>query len=59
VKNFGAGWTWLVKEADGKLAIVSTSNAGTPLTTSAVVLIVPSRLTPLRLQLNNKNKTQI
>ncbi|AHM74167.1 superoxide dismutase [Fe] [Yersinia hibernica] len=33
VKNFGAGWTWLVKKADGSLAIVSTSNAATPLTT--------------------------
>ncbi|MFZ1873567.1 superoxide dismutase [Fe] [Serratia sp. D1N4] len=32
VKNFGAGWTWLVKKADGTLAIVSTSNAATPLT---------------------------
>ncbi len=39
VKNFGSGWTWLVKEADGKLAIVSTSNAGTPLTTSATPLM--------------------
>ncbi|WP_145497957.1 superoxide dismutase [Fe] [Yersinia bercovieri] len=34
VKNFGAGWTWLVKKADGTLAIVSTSNATTPLTTT-------------------------
>ncbi|EKN4771460.1 TPA: superoxide dismutase [Fe] [Yersinia enterocolitica] len=34
VKNFGAGWTWLVKKADGMLAIVSTSNAATPLTTA-------------------------
>lgn len=32
IKNFGAGWTWLVKRTDGSLAIVSTSNAGTPLT---------------------------
>lgn len=39
VKNFGSGWTWLVKDADGKLAIVSTSNAGTPLTTSATPLM--------------------
>lgn len=31
IKNFGAGWTWLVKKADGKLAIVNTSNAATPL----------------------------
>ena len=31
--NFGSGWTWLVKKADGSLDIVNTSNAGTPLTT--------------------------
>ena len=30
IKNFGAGWTWLVKKADGSLAIVNTSNAATP-----------------------------
>ncbi len=29
-KNFGAGWTWLVKKVDGSLAIVNTSNAATP-----------------------------
>ncbi|CRY06588.1 superoxide dismutase [Fe] [Yersinia enterocolitica] len=34
VKNFGAGWTWLVKKTDGTLAIASTSNAATPLTTA-------------------------
>ncbi|QGH63997.1 superoxide dismutase [Fe] [Serratia proteamaculans] len=32
VKNFGAGWTWLVKKPGGLLAIVNTSNAATPLT---------------------------
>ena len=32
VNNFGSGWTWLVKKGDGSLAIVNTSNAGTPLT---------------------------
>ncbi|MEO1767327.1 superoxide dismutase [Thiobacter aerophilum] len=34
VGNFGSGWTWLVKKADGSVDIVNTSNAGTPLTTS-------------------------
>lgn len=28
---FGSGWLWLAKTADGKLQIVSESNAGTPL----------------------------
>ncbi len=30
--NFGSGWTWLVKKADGSVDIVNTSNAATPLT---------------------------
>lgn len=30
--NFGSGWTWLVKKADGSLDIVNTSNAATPIT---------------------------
>ena len=34
VGNFGSGWTWLVKKADGSVDIVNTSNAATPLTTS-------------------------
>jgi Fe-Mn family superoxide dismutase len=34
VGNFGAGWTWLVKKADGSVDIVNTSNAATPLTTA-------------------------
>ena len=32
VGNFGSGWTWLVKKADGSLDIVNTGNAATPLT---------------------------
>jgi Fe-Mn family superoxide dismutase len=30
--NFGSGWTWLVKDAQGGLEILNTSNAGNPLT---------------------------
>ena len=32
VGNFGSGWTWLVKKADGSVEIANTSNAATPLT---------------------------
>jgi Fe-Mn family superoxide dismutase len=31
VGNFGSGWTWLVKKADGTIDIANTSNATTPL----------------------------
>ena len=31
VTNFGSGWTWLVKKADGSLAIVNTGNAANPM----------------------------
>jgi Fe-Mn family superoxide dismutase len=36
VNNFGSSWTWLVKNADGSLAIVNTANAATPLTDASV-----------------------
>jgi Fe-Mn family superoxide dismutase len=36
INNFGSSWTWLVKNADGSLAIVNTSNAATPLTEEGV-----------------------
>ncbi|GAA5236164.1 superoxide dismutase [Fe] [Verticiella sediminum] len=39
VGNFGSGWTWLVKKADGSVDIVNTSNAATPLTTGDVPLL--------------------
>jgi Fe-Mn family superoxide dismutase len=39
VGNFGSGWTWLVKKADGSVDIVNTSNAATPLTTENKALL--------------------
>jgi superoxide dismutase, Fe-Mn family len=32
ITTFGSGWAWLVVNPEGKLALVSTSNAGCPLT---------------------------
>jgi superoxide dismutase, Fe-Mn family len=32
ITTFGSGWGWLVQRPDGALALVSTSNAATPLT---------------------------
>lgn len=32
ITNFGAGWTWLAQDKNGKLQIVNTSNAQTPIT---------------------------
>ena len=39
VGNFGSGWTWLVKKADGSVDIVNTGAAGTPLTTADKALL--------------------
>lgn len=37
--NFGSGWSWLVKKADGSVDIMSTSNAGCPLTEDVIPLL--------------------
>ncbi|HAD59946.1 MAG TPA: superoxide dismutase [Fe] [Planctomycetaceae bacterium] len=39
VNNFGSGWTWLVQNSDGKLALENTSNAATPLTGASTPLL--------------------
>lgn len=39
IGTFGSGWAWLVQDPTGKLAITSTSNAGTPLTDNKKALL--------------------
>ena len=39
VGTFGSGWGWLVQRPDGSLALVSTSNAATPLTGEDTALL--------------------
>lgn len=39
VSNFGSGWTWLVKKADGTVDVVSTGAAGNPLTSGDTPLL--------------------
>jgi Fe-Mn family superoxide dismutase len=39
VTTFGSGWAWLVKNTDGSLALVSTGNAGCPLTSGQKPLL--------------------
>jgi Fe-Mn family superoxide dismutase len=39
VTTFGAGWAWLVKDQDGKLSLVSSSNAACPLTEGLTPLL--------------------
>ena len=39
VGHFASGWGWLVKDADGSLKVVSTHDAGTPLTSGQKPLL--------------------
>lgn len=39
VTTFGSGWAWLVKNSDGSIELVSTSNAGCPLTEGQTPLL--------------------
>jgi len=39
VTTFGSGWAWLVKNPDGSLELVSTSNAATPITQGKTALL--------------------
>lgn len=39
ITTFGSGWAWLVRDKDGALAIVSTSNAATPMTAGQKALL--------------------
>ena len=39
VETFGSGWAWLVRDKDGSLKIVSTSNADTPVRSGQTPLL--------------------
>lgn len=39
MNTFGSGWAWLVQNTDGSLAVVSTANAGNPLTSGQKPLL--------------------
>jgi superoxide dismutase, Fe-Mn family len=37
--TFGSGWAWLIQDSAGDLKIISTSNAGTPMTEGVTALL--------------------
>lgn len=37
--NFGSGWTWMVKNTNGEIAIINTSNAANPMTEGLIPLL--------------------
>ncbi|KTD51884.1 superoxide dismutase, iron [Legionella quinlivanii] len=39
ITTFGSGWAWLVQDNAGDLKIISTSNAGTPMTENLTALL--------------------
>ncbi len=39
ITTFGSGWAWLVKNSNNELEIISTSNAGTPMTDGKTALL--------------------
>jgi Fe-Mn family superoxide dismutase len=39
IGTFGSGWGWLVKNKDGSIEIISTSNAATPMTQDKTALL--------------------
>ena len=39
ITTFGSGWAWLVQKSDGSLDLVSTANAGTPMTSGDKALL--------------------
>jgi Fe-Mn family superoxide dismutase len=39
ITTFGSGWGWLVKNSDGSIELMSTGNAGTPMTQGKTALL--------------------
>jgi Fe-Mn family superoxide dismutase len=39
ITTFGSGWGWLVKNTDGSIELMSTGNAGTPMTQGKTALL--------------------